>query len=260
MAKEIKNELQKMESQFKLALPQSIPTEKFLRVLMTTVQMYPDLLVADRRSLYASCLKCAADGLLPDGREAAIVTYNTKEGKIAQYMPMVFGIIKKIRNTGELGNIVLEIVHEKDEFNFYVDEQGQKLLHKPNVFADRGAPIGAYAIIKTQTNYSYIEVMSKNEIMAVRAASKAKNGPWEGNFKLEMWKKTVLRRLSKRVPMNSDIQDLIRSDDDMYEFEPVKEKGKKIDEEFNNTIEVSQSDIAKEETQKSDFEKFEENK
>jgi hypothetical protein len=43
-------------------------------------------------------VKLAQDGLLPDGREAAVVMFGNK----AQAMPMIAGILKKVRQSGEV--------------------------------------------------------------------------------------------------------------------------------------------------------------
>jgi recombination protein RecT len=43
-------------------------------------------------------VRLAQDGLLPDGREAAIVKFGNK----AQAMPMIAGILKKIRQSGDV--------------------------------------------------------------------------------------------------------------------------------------------------------------
>jgi recombination protein RecT len=87
--------LVKMQPEFQSALPPQISVEKFIRTTLTAVQMNPELLSADRRSLLGACMKAAQDGLLLDGREAAPVIFRTKEGPKVQYMPMVGGILKE---------------------------------------------------------------------------------------------------------------------------------------------------------------------
>ena len=60
--------------------------------------------------------------------------------------------------------------------------------------------------------------MSLGEIEKVRKVSRAANkGPWVDWWE-EMARKTVLRRLSKRLPMSTDLDDLIRRDDALYDF------------------------------------------
>src|SRR3546814_12604527 len=68
----------KMEAQIKMALPAHIPVEKFHRVAVTAISSNPDLLNVDRTSLFGALMKAAQDGLLPDGREGAIVPHKGK--------------------------------------------------------------------------------------------------------------------------------------------------------------------------------------
>lgn len=216
----LKGDIQKMEGQFKSALPSHIPVEKFVRVIQTAIGNTPALANAERNSLFGAAMKSAQDGLLPDGREAAIVTYRNKQGQnIANYLPMVGGILKKVRNSGELSSITSQIVYENDEFEFFVDEDGEHLKHKPIMFGDRGKPIGVYALAKTKDGGIYMEVMSMGEINAIKNASRGKNGPWSGDFEHEMWRKSAIKRLSKRLPMSTDIEMTIRADDELYDFE-----------------------------------------
>lgn len=214
---ELKGSIQKMDSQFKAALPPHISTEKFTRVLLTAISQSPAIAECSRPSVFAACMRAAQDGLLPDGRESAIVTFNSKNGKQAQFMPMIGGILKKIRNSGELASVTSQIVFENDVFEYYIDGDGEHISHKPMMFGDRGKRIGAYALAKTKDGAIYVEVMTEKQILDVKNVSRSKDhGPWSGPFEEEMWKKTVLRRLSKRLPMSTDVEETIRRDDDLF--------------------------------------------
>lgn len=203
--------LTKMSSEFQAALPPQIPVEKFIRTTLTAVQMNPELLQADRRSLLGTAMKAAQDGLLLDGREAAPVIFNTKEGKMVQYMPMVGGILKKIRNSGELATISAQVAYENDQFEYTLGDD-EAIMHKPFLGSDRGKAIAVYAIAKTKDGAIYREVMSVSDVEKVRASSRAKNGgPWVQWWD-EMAKKTVIRRLSKRLPSSADIDSVMASD------------------------------------------------
>jgi recombination protein RecT len=81
--------------------PPHVSVEKFKRVAMTAIQNTPALVNADRRSLFGAFVRLAQDGLLPDGREAAVVMFGNK----AQAMPMIAGILKKIRQSGEVAKV-----------------------------------------------------------------------------------------------------------------------------------------------------------
>src|SRR5579872_7163533 len=105
---------------FLAVLPGNIPVERFKRMVITALNTNPDLAQADRRSLFNSCIKCASDGLLPDGREAALVVYNTKikrgsreyRADMVRYLPMIAGIRKRMHNSGEVDGTTAEVVYQ----------------------------------------------------------------------------------------------------------------------------------------------------
>ena len=215
--------LVKMQPEFAAALPPQIPVEKFIRTTLTAVQMNPDLLQADRRSLLGACMKAAQDGLLLDGREAAPVIFNTKEGKKVQYMPMVGGILKKIRNSGELASISAQVVYDKDNFQYELGDN-ESITHKPFLGEDRGKQIAVYAVAKTKDGAIYREVMSVADVEKVRAASRAgKFGPWVDWWD-EMAKKTVIRRMAKRLPSSADLDSVLQADNEASGFVQVERK------------------------------------
>ena len=224
----LKVEITRMSPQFQMALPKHISTEKFTRVLITAISTNELLVTATRQSLFAACMRSAQEGLLPDGRESAIVTYKTKDGNVtAQFMPMVAGILKKVRNSGELSSITAQIVHANDKFRYWVDSDGEHIEHEPNFFSDRGPRIGVYSFAKTKDGGIYMEVLTSKQIEAIRSSSKsAQYGPWSGPFEDEMIKKSAIKRLSKRLPMSTDLDSLMKADDDLYEFknDPIVEE------------------------------------
>ena len=201
----IRENLNAMAPEFKAALPAHVTPEKFTRVAMTAIQNNPDLQNADRRSLFGAIVRLAQDGLLPDGREAALVMFGNK----AQAMPMIAGVLKKVRQSGEVSKISAQVVYENDLFTvrygFDEDvEHSPPALDKP-----RGKAIGAYATAVLKDGSKLLEVMSLEEIEKVRSVSRSgKNGPW-AQWWGEMARKTVMRRLSKRLPMSTDLEELI---------------------------------------------------
>lgn len=201
----IRENLNAMAPEFKAALPAHVTPEKFTRVAMTAIQNNPDLQNADRRSLFGAIVRLAQDGLLPDGREAALVMFGNK----AQAMPMIAGVLKKVRQSGEVSKISAQVVYENDLFTvrygFDEDvEHSPPALDKP-----RGKAIGAYATAVLKDGSKLLEVMSLEEIEKVRSVSRSgKNGPW-AQWWGEMARKTVMRRLSKRLPMSTDLEEMI---------------------------------------------------
>jgi recombination protein RecT len=225
------------------ALPDHIPLDRFKRVVLTAVNQNPDLARADRRSLFNSCSRCAHDGLYPDGREAALVVFRTKVKRkvpndngelverefyadLVQYMPMVAGLRKRMRNTGEVLSADAQVVCRNDTFHYEFGDD-PKIIHEPPVLGtERGETIGAYAIIKLANGEILREVMGRPEIERVRQFSRAKDGPaWTKSWD-EMARKTVLRRCAKAAPTGADVERMLAADDRLPQISddtPVRE-------------------------------------
>lgn len=207
---EVRGALEKMAPQFKAALPAHVSVEKFVRVTLTAVQTNPQLINADRRTLFAAATKAAQMGLLPDGREGAIVTFKDQ----AQWMPMTAGIMKLVRNSGEISTWSVQAVYERDQFDFMLGDD-EHITHKP-ALSNRGKLIAVYSIVTMKDGEKSREVMSVEDVDAIRKRSRSANaGPWVTDY-AEMAKKTVVRRHSKRLPLSTDIDGVIREDDELF--------------------------------------------
>lgn len=211
---DVRNSLTKMTKQFAMALPPQIKPDRFIRVAMTAIQQNSALLDADRQSLFGAIMKCAQDGLIPDGRDAALVCY----GKTVQYMPMVGGVCKKARNSGEIKTIGAEVVRENDEYDHWTDETGEHFKHR-RASGDRGEVVKTYAYATTKDDGFFFEEIDEEQMDAIRNVSKAKAGPWNGPFADEMRRKSAIRRLAKyRIPSSTDLDAIIRRDDELYDL------------------------------------------
>lgn len=209
-----------------------IEVDFFKQVLLTAVQETPDLLDCEQASIWSSAKRAAMDGLLPDGREGKIVVRKkygkggdgrpVETGKTANWQIMVQGIRKKVRGSGEVLSFTVDVVHENDEYE-YASGDHPHLFHKrPKLGQDRGPKIGAYAIAKLKNGETVYEVMDVHEIHAIRdkfsdswkSHLKYKSdSPWLPPSDGEMWKKTVARRISKVLPMSTDVRASLNDDD-----------------------------------------------
>jgi recombination protein RecT len=220
-------QLKDKQQQFHAALPAHIPVERFMRVILTAIHQNPKLARADRASLWNASMRAAQDGLLADGRDGALVIYSTKQGDrwvdIVQWMPMVGGIRKKIRNSGEIRDLDVVAVHAKDAFEY---ERGDNafIRHKPFIASDPGPLVAVYSVATFKDGGKSRDVMTRAEVEYVRDtyAKKDRDGnfspAWRKSFD-EMAKKTVVRRHAKTLPLSSDLDDLIRRDDALYNLD-----------------------------------------
>lgn len=217
-----------MEREFSRALPPHIPLERFMRVVTTAVQTsmasnFTNLLECNRRSLWQACMKAAQDGLMPDGREGAVIKY----GDDARWVPMVAGIRKKARNSGEISTWDVHCVYKNDKFVLKLGD-APSIEHTYDLAQPRGELIGAYSVALLKDGSKSYEVMSIDEIRSIRdrseawkayASKKIKSTPWSTD-EAEMARKTVAKRHAKQLPSSADLDDLIRSDDHLYETGP----------------------------------------
>ena len=211
----IHHDLQAMRTQFQSVLPPQITVDRFCRIVFTAVQTNPGLVEAGSRAVLAACMTAAQIGLLPDGREAALIAYRGKQGTTVSFQAMVSGLMKLVRNSGEISTWDLEVVRENDTFERNCGDN-PSITHKPSL-TNRGKIIGAYSIVTLKSGEKSREFMDIDQIEGIRARSRAKDsGPWVTDFE-EMAKKTVVKRHYKRLPSSTDLDEAIAADNEAYE-------------------------------------------
>lgn len=215
-----------MRGKIHQAMLAGVDEDRFIRTALTAIQTSPQLAEADRNSLYNAVLKSAQDGLLPDGKEGALVVFNTKVKdsrgehweKRVQWMPMFYGLRKRLAKSGVL--LDANVVHANDEFTYELGDD-PKIVHKPPALGkERGNMIGAYAIARLKDGTVMREIMDGAQIEAVRGQSRAKDSLMWTTFKSEAWRKTVGRRLTKAIPtLDDSVQEMLKRDDETFQFE-----------------------------------------
>jgi recombination protein RecT len=180
-------------------------------------------------------MRAAQDGLMPDGREAVLNIYNTKvkvQGgceewvPMVQYLPMVRGILKVVRNSGEIVDIDAAAVYERDHFKFVRGDEAC-IEHEPYLGDDEpGKIIAAYMIVKLANGEVHREVMPRRDIEKVRAASKSPNGPMWRDWYDQGAIKSVIKRGAKLLPNSSERLDrVIEHDNEAMGFEGFNQRG-----------------------------------
>jgi recombination protein RecT len=245
-APEWRRDIEAMTTEFTRTLPPQVPTERFVRTILTAMQMEPKLSQADRHTLKVACMKAAQDGLLPDGRDGALVIYNTKvkekdeKGRdverwipAVQWMPMVAGLLKKARNSGEIASVTGHVVYKHDKFRLVFGDD-EILEHEPNLDVDEAElveanAIGAYAIGKLKDGTIIRVWRSRGQIMKAKSQSKAAGSLMWTKFWEEGWIKTAIRYLTKYLPSSTDkdgVDTLARAaerDDEAYDFSKARD-------------------------------------
>jgi recombination protein RecT len=199
-----RNDLEKFSGEIKAVLPSSVSLESFKRVVRTAVQNNPELLSANSKSLYNSCLECAKQGLLPDGKEGALVIFNGKNGKTVSFLPMVDGIIKQIWRSEKITYISANAVYQNDKFDYCLGDK-EYVEHKP-AMSSRGEVIAAYAIVKTKDNEFIRTVLTKDEIDKLRNSGRNADGDYWKKWYDQMAIKSAIHRLAKKLDLSVEYE------------------------------------------------------
>lgn len=203
-----------MKDTIRKVLPQGLSPDRFMEVVAIAVENDPNLLQADRNSLFRACIASAKRGLLPDRQEGALVIYPTNVAKrdeparwvkLVQFLPMVQGIIKEMGKAGAAAYVAS--VYANDEIELWADDTGQHVKHRISIFSKegRGELVGVYAAARMGSQ-SWVEPMSLEDVDRIAAKSKQKDakgeltGPWKTDWD-RMAQKSALHRLRRRLPI-----------------------------------------------------------
>jgi recombination protein RecT len=192
----VRRALELMKPQLAAVLPEHLPADRLLRVVLTALQSTPALLDCDRASLYRAVMTCAQLGLEPDGvlGQAWLVP---SKGKV-QLVPGYRGLLTLARNSGQILSIHAQAVHRNDHFD-YAYGLNERLEHVPGS-GDRGEITHFYAYAKFKDGGHCFDVMSRAEVDAVRRSGQATDSAWANGY-AEMGQRTVLRRIAKLLPL-----------------------------------------------------------
>lgn len=207
------DQIRAMQSQYQLAMPRGAEATQLVRDALTAVRVNPKLGECEPASVLGSLMTCAQLGLRPGvlGHAWLLPFWDNKSrSNKAQLVIGYQGMIDLAMRSGRIASLIARTVFANDEFD--VDYGlADSLVHKPNLFEDRGEPIAFYAIAKfTSGGHAFI-VMTLREMVTYRdkhAKARTKEGrifgPWVDNFE-GMAHKTCIRQLAKYMPKSTDL-------------------------------------------------------
>lgn len=151
----------------------------------------------------AALLRGAFQGLDFYSGEAYLVPFKDQ----LNFMISHKGAVKMAKrySTRPIKEIYAKIVKEGDAFEAPIKDGVQTVNFNPNPFND-GKIIGAFAVCEYEDGGIIVEIMSLKELENCRASSRAKNSPAWIRHTSEMYRKTILHRLCKQIPIDMDAQ------------------------------------------------------
>ena len=194
-------------------LPKHLTPERMIRVAITATMKTPKLLQCTAESLTKCLLDCSALGIEPDGRRAHLIPFEDNRNKVTTCTLIIDykGLAELAMRSGLVSNIHADVVRDNDVFEY---DMGEIKAHKIDFRNERGPAYAFYAICRFKDGSVKADVMSVDEVEAIRMRSKSPNaGPWATD-PVEMGKKTVFRRLSKWLPLSPEFRDAVEKDDE----------------------------------------------
>ncbi len=203
-----------MQAQIKAALPRHMTPERLARIVTTEIRKVPKLAECTPMSFFGAVIQCAQLGLEPGN--ALGHAYLLPYGKDVQLIIGYRGMIDLARRSGQIVSIDARAVYEGDKFDCqlgldpHIDHVPD--WNNPNrTKADKLQFV--YAVAKLKDGGIQFDVMSRAEVEAIRARSKAGNGgPWKTDY-TAMALKSVVRRLFKFLPVSIEIQTAVGLDE-----------------------------------------------
>lgn len=204
-----------IKNQIAKALPKHLTVDRFIRVSTTTLLRVPKLAECDQASFILAMLNCSSLGLEPDGRRCHLIPFENRKLGIVECQLIIDykGLIELAKRSGDVSTWQAFSVCERDVFSW----KNGVVEHAINWLEDRGKVLAYYSQVTGKDGIRDYEVMTRAEVDAIRARSRAANsGPWVSDYD-EMGKKTVMRRHSKRLILSPEFHDALEKDGDCIE-------------------------------------------
>ena len=197
--------------------------DRIIRAVFTSAQKNPDLYNCTLESTYKAVLLSAQAGLVPDGvtQQAHLIPRkNSKKGNALECNLQIGyrGYLTLCRRSGDVEDITPVLVRDGDTLDL-VDGMVHHVAWKnakgyPSVTDNEGKVreiVGAWAKAKWKSGSESHEWMDISEIERLRVRANANGPAWDTDYG-EMCKKTVMRRLCKRLPQSEDAARLLELD------------------------------------------------
>lgn len=202
-------------------LPSHMKADHVIRTALLCVSKTPKLLECTPMSVLQAVASSAELGLeagSPLGH-AYLVPFKNKRGAMeCQLIVGYKGYIDLARRSGHVLSIEARVVHDKDEFTVAYGTD-TPITHHPFLKGDPGPVYCAYAIAQLKDSWPVVEVMTMAQLDGIRKRSKAKDdGPWVTDPE-EMYRKTVVRRIQKYLPLSSEMAKALDADREAIDIE-----------------------------------------
>ena len=223
-------------AEVKDALPKDLNVARFVNnavAVMNENSQLQDFAKANGTAqIKAGLVKGAYLGLDFMNKEAYLVPY----GKQLNFMKSYTGAVKlcKKYSIRPIKDIYAKLVREGDDYGVEIINNEPKITFKPKPF-NNGKIQGAFAVACFTDGGIQYEEMSLEQLEKVRSCSKMKTGVVWSQWTDQMYLKSVLHRLCKRIEIDFDNFEQLKYFNEEMEIETdVKEMAKRDVQENAN--------------------------
>lgn len=205
--------LEKNKAQLSKLLPTHIKFDRFSKSAALAVYQSPKLQECTPASIMSSIFAAAELGLdftKVKGLAYMVPFWNSKASCMeAMFIPGYRGLIALAYRSGKVVGFDADVVHDVDVLKI-TKGLNPDLVHIPNYDEEGEIKVkGAYAVAHMRDCKPLFVYMPLRALNKIKASSKSKNkkgenfGPWV-DWEDEMMKKTALRQLIKKLPIEVD--------------------------------------------------------
>jgi recombination protein RecT len=192
-------------------LPADLEYEQFRAALWLELTGNRQLKECTVESIRAGAIKCATYGLLP-GKFAHLLPFKNKGRLEATFVPNYFGVLLTLERSGKVAKAFAHPVYEGDDFT--IDYFADDYHHIP--YSVRERPPGEikfyYGAVKMKDGTIHVEVLSLEQIEAVRKRAPAHDsGPWVTD-RIAMSRKTALKAVAKYVHLTPEGKQMLEEE------------------------------------------------
>ena len=232
-------------AEVKDALPKDLNVARFVNnavaVMNENTQLQDFAKANGTAQIKAGLIKGAYLGLDFMNKEAYLVPY----GKTLNFMKSYTGAVKlcKKYSIRPIKDIYAKLVREGDDYGVEIINNEPKITFKPKPF-NNGKIQGAFAVACFTDGGIQYEEMSLEQLEKVRNCSKMKTGTVWSQWTDQMYLKSVLHRLCKRIEIDFDnIEQLKYFNEEMEIETDVKEMAKRDVQENANKELFDETDV-----------------
>lgn len=180
-------------------MPKGADVDRYIGIIQNEINKNPDLASCTPATLVGSMVHCARLGLEPGLlNKIYLVPFNNTKKNCKECTVIIGyeGLSDLVYRAGNVKRIDTRPVFKNDKIDVIYGDR-PAIAHEPVVFGDKGELIGFYAVAFFKDGGTKFEVMTLEEVDKI--ASRSKSAYIWKDHKIEMGRKTALRRLCKHL-------------------------------------------------------------